>query len=207
MGDAFNGIRLTVGEVIVGVDAPLVTGLVVMGMTDAVHDRVAQVHVRRGHVDLGAQHTLAVFKLTGGHAGEQIQVLFNAAVAERAVLAGLGQAAAVFLGLLGRQVADVGLAFFDQVNRPLVQLIEVLRRVTHFTGPLEAQPLDVAFDGVDVFLVFFCRVGVVKTQMRHAAKLLSQPKVHTNGFGMTDVQIAVWLRRKAGHDLCVFTRV
>jgi hypothetical protein len=47
-----------------------------------------------------ARSTLAVRELAGLHAGEQVEVLFDAAVAERAVLARLGQAAAVFLGLL-----------------------------------------------------------------------------------------------------------
>ena len=178
-----------------------------MGVADAVHDRVAQVHVRRGHVDLGTQYALAVLEFTGGHAGEQIKVLFDAAVAERAVLARLGQAAAVFLGLLGGQVADIGFTFFNQVNRPLVQLVEILRGIAHFARPFEAQPFHVAFDRVDIFLVFFGRVGVVKTQMRYAAEFLSQPEVHTNGFGVTDVQVAIRLRRKAGHDLRVFTRV
>jgi hypothetical protein len=91
VGNAFDGVRLTVGEVIVGVDAPLVTGLVVMGVADAVHDRVAQVHVRRGHVDLGPQYTGAVRELAVAHAGEPVQVLFYQTVAERAVLARLGQ--------------------------------------------------------------------------------------------------------------------
>lgn len=100
MGDALDGVRLTVGEVVVGVDAPLVAGLVMVGMTDAVQDRVAQVHVRRRHVDLGAQHTLAILELAGLHAREQVEVFLDAAVAERAVAARLGQAAAVFLGLL-----------------------------------------------------------------------------------------------------------
>ena len=43
--------------------------------------------------------------------------------------------------------------------------------------------------------------------MRHAAKLLSQPKIHANGFGMTNVQVAIGLRRETGHDLFAFTRV
>ena len=88
-----------------------------------------------------------------------------------------------------------------------MQLIEILRGKAHFTRPLKAQPLDVTFDRINVFLVFFGRVGVVKTQMGDAAKFLSQPKVHANGLGVTDVQVAVGLRREAGHDLFAFTRV
>ncbi|MCY1172027.1 hypothetical protein D9M73_121530 [compost metagenome] len=207
VGDAFDGVRLTVGEVVVGVDAPLVAGLVVMSVADAVHDRVAQVHVRRGHVDLGPQHACAVREFTGLHAGEQVQVLFDAAVAERAVLARLGQAATVFLGLFRGQVVDVGIAGLDQLHRPVMQLVEILRGVAHFAGPFEAQPFDVAFDRVDVFLIFLGRVGVVETQVRDAAELLGQAEVHADRLGVADVQVAVGFRRKTGDDLRVLARV
>ena len=55
VGDALDGIRLAVGVVVHGVDAPLVAGAVMRGVEDAVHDRVAHVEVGRGHVDFGAQ--------------------------------------------------------------------------------------------------------------------------------------------------------
>src|SRR3989344_4019249 len=207
VGDAFDGVRLAVGEVVVRVDAPLVTGLVVMGMADAVHDRVAQVHVRRGHVDLGTQYTGTVCELTGAHAGEPVQVLFHRTVAERAVLARFGQRATVFLGLFRGEVVDVGLAGLDQHDGPVEQLVEILGRIAHFTGPFEAQPLDVAFDGVDVFLVFLGRVGIVETQVRDATELLGQTEVHTDRLGVTDVQVAVGLRRKARDDLRVLARI
>ena len=56
VGDVLDGIRLAVGVVVHGVDAPLVAGAVMRGVQDAVHDRVAHVEVGRGHVDLGAEH-------------------------------------------------------------------------------------------------------------------------------------------------------
>ena len=46
MRNAFDGIRLTMGEIVAGIDAPLVAGLVVVRMTDAIKDRITQVHVR-----------------------------------------------------------------------------------------------------------------------------------------------------------------
>jgi hypothetical protein len=45
------------------VDAPLVAGVVVLGMAHAVDGRVAQIDVGRGHVDLGAQHGGAIGQL------------------------------------------------------------------------------------------------------------------------------------------------
>ncbi|MNZ42115.1 hypothetical protein D3C78_596830 [compost metagenome] len=178
-----------------------------VGMTDAVEDRVAQVHVRRGHVDLGPQHALAVLELAGFHAREQVEVLVNRTLAERAVLARRGQVATVFLGLFRGQVANIGLAGLDQLDRPVVQLVEVLRSVAHRAGPLEAQPLDVALDRVDVLLVLFGRVGVIETQVTGSAEFLGQAEVHADRLGMADVQVTVGLRRETGDDAAVLARV
>src|SRR5260370_319271 len=52
--DMLDGIGLPVREVVHGIDAPLAAGAVVLGVQDAVHDRIAHVEVRRRHVDLGA---------------------------------------------------------------------------------------------------------------------------------------------------------
>ncbi|MNM45805.1 hypothetical protein D3C81_567330 [compost metagenome] len=88
-----------------------------------------------------------------------------------------------------------------------MQLVEILRGVAHFAGPFEAQPFDVAFDRVDVFLVFLGRVGVVETQVRDAAELLGQAEVHADRLGVADVQVAVGFRRETGDDLRVLARV
>ncbi len=203
MRDAFDGVRLPVGEVVARVNAPLVAGLVMMGVTDAVEDRVAQVDVRRRHVDLGAQRAGAVGELAAPHAGEQVEVLLDAALAERAVLARFGQAAAVGAHLLGIEVANEGLAGLDQMNRPLVQLIEIVGGIVLLTGPLEAQPLDVGLDRIDVLLVFLGGVGVVKAQVALAAELLGQAEVQADRLGVTDMQVTVGLRREARDDLGV----
>ncbi len=195
------------GEVIVGIDAPLVTGLVVMGMANAVQDRIAQVHVGRRHVDLGAQHACAVGELAGFHACEQVEALIGGTLAERAVLARLGEVAAVFARLLGGQIADIRLAGLDQLDGPVVQLVKVLRGIALFTGPLETQPLDVGLDRIDVLLVFLGRVGVVEAQVAGATEFLSQAEVHADRLGVADVQVAIGLRREARDDAGVFARV
>ena len=55
----------------------------------------------RGHVDLGAQRARAVGELAARMRCEEVEVLRDAAVAIGAVLAGLGQRAAVFADLVG----------------------------------------------------------------------------------------------------------
>ena len=55
VGDALDRVALPVRPVVHRIDAPLVAGAVMLGVQDAVHDRVAHVEVRVRHVDLGAQ--------------------------------------------------------------------------------------------------------------------------------------------------------
>ena len=56
MRDAFDRIGLAVGVIVHRIDAPFVSGAVMLSVQNAVHHRIAQVQVRRGHVDFGAQH-------------------------------------------------------------------------------------------------------------------------------------------------------
>ena len=67
--------------------------------------------------------------------------------------------------------------------------------------PIEAEPMDVMLDGVDEFLLFLGRVGVVEAQVALAAEFLGDAEVQANGLGVADVEIAVRLRRKPGDDL------
>ncbi len=115
MGDALDGIGLAVGVVVHRVDAPLIAGAVVRGVQDAVHDRIAHVDVGRGHVDLGAQNAAAVGELALLHAGEEVEVFFDGAVAIRAVFSGFREGAAVLANLIGGEVIDVGLAGLDEL--------------------------------------------------------------------------------------------
>ena len=64
-----------------------------------------------------------------------------------------------------REIADVGFAGLDQLNGPLVQLIEIVGGVEQAVFPIEAQPAHVLHDGVDVLGLFFGRIGVVEAQV------------------------------------------
>ena len=90
--------------------------------------RVAHPDVRRSHVNLRAERTLAVGELAVLHAREQVEVFLDAAIAERAFL-GL---AAVFVGFIRRQVADVRLALFDERDGVFVNLVEIIGSVKRF---------------------------------------------------------------------------
>ena len=70
---------------------------------------------------------------------------------------------------------------------------------------METQPRDVFFDGVDGVVVFLLRVGIVRGQVAQAIVNISQTEVQADGFGVTDVQIAIRLGRETGLDGCMFT--
>jgi len=169
-----------VGVVVHGVDAPLVAGAVMRGMEDAVHDRVAHVEVGRGHVDFCPEDTCPVGEFAGLHAGEEVEVFLDGAVAKGRVFAGLGEGAAGLADLVGGEVVDVGLAGLDELDGPGVELGEVVRGVAEAL-PVEAQPADVGLDGVDVLLLFLFGIGVVEAQVGFAAELVGEAEVEADG--------------------------
>ena len=197
MRDAFHGIRLAVGEIVHRIDTPLIAGTMMLGVQDAIHDGIAQVQVRRPHVDLGAQRSCSIRKLTRLHASEQIQILFHGSVAIRALLPRLGQRAALLANLIWRQIVYVRFSSLDQLNCPFIKLSEIIGCIEQPVAPIAAQPACVFDNGIDVLGLFFGWVRVVEPQVALAAELLRQPEIQSDRFGMPDVQIAVRLGRKA----------
>ena len=103
------------------------------------------------------------------HPLEEIEILVDGAIAVGAVLAGLGERAAILADLVGGQIADVRLARLDELDRPIVKLLEVVGGVEQPVFPIEAQPADVVHDRIDVLLLFLGRIGVVEAQVALAA--------------------------------------
>jgi len=64
----------------------------------------------------------------------------------------------------------------------------------------------VGLDGIDIFLLFPGRVGVVEAQVALAGKLLRDAEIKCNRLGVADMQVAVRLRRESGHDPAVLVR-
>ena len=168
VGHAFEEVALPVGEVIHRVGFPLRARAVVRMLHDAVDDGVAEVHVRVGHVNLGAEHHGAFFNLARVHLPEKLQVLLDGAVAVGAFRARLGGRAFLGGNLFGSLLVHVGFAFLDEADGEVPQLLEVVRSIV-FVPPLVSQPADVFLDGLDVFHVLLRRVGVVEAQVAHAS--------------------------------------
>jgi hypothetical protein len=177
MADALDAIGQAVRPVIRRVDAPLVAGAVVVDPADPVHHRVAQVQVRRAHVDLRAQHVRAVLVLAIPHAAKEGEVLLGGAVAPRRILARLGKAAARGADLVRALAVDVGPAGLDQGLGEFVQPAEVVGGVVVGVSPIEAEPLHAFLDGIDVLLLLLFRVGVVEAQVAGATVLLGDAEI------------------------------
>ncbi len=163
---------------------------------DPVHHRVAHVDIGRRHVDLCAERASAVRELALLHPPEQIEILGHAAVAIRTILARLAQGAPMRANLLGRQIAHVRLAPFNELDCPIVELLKVIRCVEQPIFPIAAEPTHVINNRIDVFLLFLRRVRVVEPQVELAGKLLRKTEVQADALRMPDMQIPVWLRRK-----------
>src|SRR5690606_11162367 len=77
MGNPFNAVTLPVGEVVHWINTPGIPSPVMMGEFDPVHDRVAQMHIRACHIDLGPEHLFALTEFTPPHPLEKIEVFFH----------------------------------------------------------------------------------------------------------------------------------
>ena len=66
--------------------------------------------------------------------------------------------------------------------------------------PVKAQPLHAVENSVDVFLLFFGRIGVIEAHITTSVVVTRQPEVEADRFRMADMQVTVWLWWKARND-------
>ena len=97
-----------------------------------------------------------------------------------AVPAWFGKGTAILAHLVGRQIVDIGLAGLDQMFGPMVELLEIVGGEFDVPTPIEAKPANIILDGVDEFLLFLGRVGVVKPQIAAPAEFLGDAKIQTD---------------------------
>src|SRR5450830_630236 len=76
----------------------------------------------------------------------------------------------------------------------------VAAAVGRWLCPVKPQPFNAVHDGVNVFLIFFFWVGIIKAQMATTCIITCQTKIEADRFSMANVQIAVWLWWKACDD-------
>ena len=122
----FEGVALAVRKVIARVDVPDRAGARMAGVENTVDDGVAQVDVRRRHVDFRTEHPLAVPELACAHPREQLCIFLHAAVAERAVPARARQCAPALSNIVDGLVVDVCLSNVDEMAGPGIELLEIV---------------------------------------------------------------------------------
>ena len=147
---------------------------------------------------------LAVGKLTGAHALQQIEIFSDAAITIRAVFSGLGQRAPITSNLIRIKAVDVSSAFLDQLSRGCIQIVEIIRCMRQPVFPVEPKPAHVVDDRIYILLVFLAGIRVIETQERPSAGLRRNAEIQADRHYVADMQIAVGLRRKASNDSPVF---
>ena len=199
MGDALHGVLNGMGKIVHRIDAPFVPLAVVLHVVDPVNHRIPHVEIAAGGIDLGPQGHGAIGKLAGAHPGEEIQALLHGAAAVGALGGGV-HVAPHFPHLLRRQLADIGQALLDEGHGALVHLLKVVGSIEKPVPPVEAQPVDILLDSLDVLYVLLGGVRIVHAEIAQSAILLGGAKVDAQSLAVPDVQIAVGLRREPGVD-------
>ena len=88
------------------------------------------------------------------------------------------------------------MSVLDHPHGEVPKLLEIVGSVV-YVAPFETEPRDVVEDVLNVLVVLLCRVGVVEAQVADTVVLFSHTEVHADSLGVSDVQIAVRLWRKA----------
>ena len=174
-------------------------------MCHPVNHRITHVNIGRSHIDSGSKNHGAILVFSLFHLLKQAEILLYASVAIRTVLARLRQRTAVFSDFLGRQLAYESLAFFNQFHRRLVHLREIIGCKIEPISPVRSQPGHIFLNGIHKLFLLLGGVGIVKAQIKFPMVLLCQAIVQQDSFGMADMKIVIWLRRKPGTDRIVFS--
>ena len=177
---------------------------VVMGVVNPVDYRITHIEIAAGQINFGAKRHTAIGELSRLHPGEQIEVFFDRTIAIRTYCR-MGQITAIFPHLIRAELADVCQPFFNQADSQLVHGFKIVRSKVKILAPVKTQPADILLNGIHIFHIFFCWVGVVHTQVAAASVFLRCPKINADRFCVANMQIAVWFRRKTRDNGFAFT--
>ena len=157
---------------------------------------ITHIEVGRGHINFRPEHLFAVAEFAVGHTLKEVEIFLNTPVSVRAFLARLGESSSVLPDLVCAEIVNISLAVLDELDCTVVDEIKIVRSEKHVFPP-ETEPLDILLDCVDIFDVLTGRIGIVKTKIAYAVVLLRRAEIYAQSLGVTDMEIAVRLRRKS----------
>src|SRR6476620_1603827 len=165
-----------------------------------VHDRVAQVHINRRHIDLCPQHFFAVSEYSILHLLKKKNIFVDGPVPEFIFNTGLCWCSFLSSNFFGAAVINIRKPLMDQLYSEVIQFIKIVTGIK-FVHPAETKPLYVVLDTVNIFYLFSFRISVIESKICCTAVFLAKPKVEANAFCVADMQIPVRLGRKSCQDI------
>ena len=174
-------------EIVHGIYFPFCTGAMMGRFDDAVHYGVAEMHVWRCHVNLGAEHAGTFVKLAGIHALKKVKVFLNRTVAIRRIFTGSSGSAFLSGNLLGSLVIHIGFSLLDKADGQIVKLGEIITGIVLTVAPVKAEPVYVLTNRVHILHILLHGVGIIKTQVASAAEFFSHTEIHAYCLGMADM--------------------
>mmetsp|Transcript_49248 Transcript_49248/g.79813 ORF Transcript_49248/g.79813 Transcript_49248/m.79813 type:complete len:246 (-) Transcript_49248:365-1102(-) len=199
VGHALERIDHRAGEVVRGVGLVLEAMLVVrrVGLA-AVEDRVSQALVGARHVHLGTDAALQAFLRALEHLAVEPEILFHRQIS----LLALGPRIALCPHGVHVRVVHVALALLQQALHDLLQMLKVVRSVSHhiWLDLQSFQVLDHTFFKLHLLLAW---VRVVESQDQLALVVASIVVVEHGCLGMPNVQVSARLRGEARDNLAL----
>ena len=148
-------------EVIQRVNAPLAASAMVIGMANAINDRVAHHNIRMRHVNLQAKNMFPIFKFAITHLTKQLQILFGAAITIRTVFANLAKVTAIGVNIFSALAVNIGFAILNQNFCKLIEFVKVITGVIQMGAPIKTEPLHRIQNTICVFHIFFDGISVI----------------------------------------------
>ena len=113
---ALEVVALTVRKVVHRVYLPLIASAVMWVIYNTIDDRIAEVHIRACHINLGTQHHTALLNLAICHLHKEVEILLDGAVAIGAIDTCLCRCALLLGNLLRGLLVDICLALLYEAH-------------------------------------------------------------------------------------------
>ena len=161
---------------------------------NAIDRRIAQVAIGRSHINFSAQDIVAFHVRWLARSRARFSATLRLCPG-RCSPGWVGDRDSSW-GFRG-EFADIGVALIDQLIGIADHLFKAVRGPVEMFAPVITQPLNIAFDRLDIMRIFRCRVGVIKAQVGAPIVFFSGAKIEMDRFGMPDMQIAIGFGWKA----------